>query len=81
KIEILTNREETFPVLLDALRKAENHINIQYYIFKTDAISTEIRDILVEKAKSGVEVRFMFDVLVSSKLGKAFLAPLKEAGV
>lgn len=81
KIEILTNGEETFPVLLDALRKAENHIHIQYYIFKTDAISTEIRDILVEKAKSGVEVRFMFDGLGSSKLGKAFLAPLKEAGV
>lgn len=38
KIEILTNGEETFPVLLDALRKAENHIHIQYYIFKTDAI-------------------------------------------
>lgn len=81
KIEILTNGEETFPVLLDALRKAENHIHIQYYIFKTDAISTEIRDILVEKAKSGVEVRFMFDGLGSSKLSKAFLAPLKEAGV
>lgn len=34
KIEILTNGEETFPVLLDALRKAENHIHIQYYIFQ-----------------------------------------------
>lgn len=34
KIEILTNGEETFPVLLDALRKAENHIHIQYYISK-----------------------------------------------
>ncbi len=81
KIEILTNGEETFPVLLDALRKAENHIHIQYYIFKTDEISTEIRDILVERAKDGVEVRFMFDGLGSSKLKKDFLKPLTDVGV
>lgn len=80
EVHILTNGDITFKEIINALKAATEHIHIQYYIFKMDAISTEIRDILVDKAKSGVEVRFMFDGFGSHDLSRKFLAPLKNAG-
>ena len=56
-VKILTNGDATFKEILTYLKHAKNHIHIQYYIFKDDKISTEIRDILINKANSGVEVR------------------------
>src|SRR5699024_10303192 len=60
--------------------QAKNHIHIQYYIFKDDKISTEIRDVLINKANSGVEVRFMYDGFGSHALSEDVLAPLKLSG-
>ncbi|WP_430534599.1 cardiolipin synthase [Listeria rocourtiae] len=80
KVTILTNGSETFPAILAALRKATDHIHIQYYIYRQDEISTEIRDILIEKAKAGVTVRFMYDGMGSAHLKDEFLEPLKQAG-
>ncbi|MBC6314360.1 cardiolipin synthase [Listeria grandensis] len=80
KVKILTNGSKTFPAILAALREAEDHIHMQYYIYRQDKISTEIRDILIEKAKAGVTVRFMFDGMGSAHLKDEFLEPLREAG-
>ncbi len=80
EVQILTNGDITFKDILTYLKKATNHIHIQYYIFKTDEISTEIRDVLIDKAKSGVEVRFMYDGFGSHALSPEFLAPLKDVG-
>lgn len=80
KVTILTNGSETFPAILAALRTATDHIHIQYYIYRQDEISTEIRDILIEKAKAGVTVRFMYDGMGSAHLKDEFLEPLKQAG-
>lgn len=79
-VEILTNGDATFKEILTHLKQAKNHIHIQYYIFKDDKISTEIRDVLIDKANSGVEVRFMYDGFGSHVLSEDFLAPLKLSG-
>jgi cardiolipin synthase len=80
KVDILTNGDETFPAILDAIRHAEHHIHIQYYIFREDEISTDVRDALVERAEANVHVRFLYDGLGSSGLSESFLKPLLEAG-
>ncbi|WP_046175685.1 cardiolipin synthase [Domibacillus indicus] len=80
KVDVLTNGEETFPAILEAIRHAEHHIHIQYYIFRDDEISTQIRDALIERAKANVHVRFLVDGLGCSSLPASFLKPLREAG-
>ncbi len=79
--EILTNGEETFLKILEELKNAKHHIHMEYYIVRNDVIGNEIKDILIEKAKSGVEVRFLFDAVGSWRLSKEYIASLKEAGV
>ena len=81
KVEVLKNGEETFSAIIDELKKAEDHIHLEYYIIRNDNIGKKIKDILIEKAKSGVEVRLIFDSVGCWNLSKKYINDLKEAGV
>ncbi len=77
----LTNGEETFYHILKELKKAKHHIHLEYYIIRNDHIGEKIKNILIEKAKQGVKIRFMFDAVGSWKLSKRYIADLRNAGI
>ena len=81
KVTILHNGSETFPVILQALQKAKTFIHMEYYIFKKDRIGREVANVLMEKAREGVEVRFIYDDVGSWGLSPKFLKRMKKAGV
>ncbi len=80
KCKLLVNGENKFPEVLEALRKAKHHIHIEYYIYDSDTIGGQIKDILVEKAKAGVQVRFIYDDFGSSDLKKTDVQEIIDAG-
>ncbi|TFJ45316.1 cardiolipin synthase [Carnobacterium divergens] len=81
RLTLLTDGDETFSAIKRAIKQAKHHIHIQYYIYKSDELGTEIRDLLIQKAREGVEVRFLYDGFGSKKLNTAFLTPMKQAGI
>lgn len=64
-----------------AIRAAEHHVHLQYYIFKNDEAGHRLRAALIERARAGVKVRCLFDGLGSFGLGDEFLKPMLAAGV
>ncbi|OJV37495.1 MAG: cardiolipin synthase [Bacteroidales bacterium 36-12] len=81
KIEVLTDGEETFTAMFEAIEKAKNHIHIEFFIFEDDLISNYLRELLIKKAKEGVRVRMIYDYFGSFELSRKYLKSLKEAGV
>ncbi|TXD84879.1 cardiolipin synthase [Subsaximicrobium wynnwilliamsii] len=81
ELKLLVNGEEKFPVLLEALEKATCHIHLEYYIYEDDLTGNQVAELLIRKAKAGVEVRFMYDDFGSHDLKKSFLKKLNDAGV
>lgn len=81
KATLLTNGTETFSEILAAIEKAKHHIHVQYYIYRSDEVGTQIRDALIKKAQEGVIVRFLYDDLGSYSLRSPFLQPMKDAGI
>ena len=79
-IKLLQNGEEKFPELLQAIRTAKHHIHIEYYIYEYDEIGTAIIELLIQKAKEGVEVRFIYDDFGSPSIKKETEKQMKEAG-
>ena len=79
-VELFTDGKEMFEEMKKCLRAATRSINIQFYIFKPDEIGSEILRILEEKARSGVEVRLLYDSMGSRDLKKKHLKTLVEAG-
>ncbi|WP_295812924.1 cardiolipin synthase [uncultured Apibacter sp.] len=81
RTELLINGENKFRKVLEELKKAKKHIHIEYYIFADDNIGNEIKEILLEKAKEGVTVRFIYDDFGSHSLNKRMIKELREGGV
>jgi cardiolipin synthase len=81
KVEILINGEQKFEAVISALKAAKNHIHMEYYIFEDDEIGNLIKDVLIQKAKEGVEVRFIYDDFGSRSIRKSIVPELLSAGV
>ena len=81
EVEILQNGEELFPRLIEELRQAKNHIHLEYYIYEDDVTGNTLKDILIQKAAEGLEVRFIYDDFGSRSLRSGMRAELIQAGV
>ena len=81
QVKLLINGEEKFPELVQALENAKSFIHLEYYIYENDTTGNQIANILIQKAKEGLEVRLLYDDFGSHGLGKSFLKKLNEAGV
>lgn len=81
EVTVLKNGEQTFPALFQAIEEAHHHIHIEFYIVEDDMIGNQFRELLIRKAREGVEVRFIFDDVGSWELPKKYIRSLEEAGV
>ena len=60
-IQVYFAGEEFFSDLKKEIANAKKFINMEYFIFQFDGIGKEIADLLIKKAKEGVEVNLIID--------------------
>ena len=80
-IRIFTDGREKFRTLLSEMDHARNYIHVQYYIIKNDELWKEIEEVLVRKARQGVEVRVLFDSMGCRGMHHSDWARLQKAGI
>jgi len=80
-VELLHNGNNAFTALIAALQRAARTIHMEYYIFRDDRIGRTIADILIRKARAGVEVRVIYDAVGSSGMSRALLRRMSDAGI
>ena len=81
RVKILNDGEETFKEIYKALRKANEHIHLEYYIIEDGELASELHEILIERANAGVEIRIIYDGVGSWKLSQEYIDSLRVAGV
>jgi cardiolipin synthase len=79
-VGIYQESEVTFAALEEAIRAAKHHIHAEYYIWRPDDTGYSFRDLLVEKARAGVECRLLLDSVGCFWIGRRFTRPFTEAG-
>ena len=65
--------------LLELVRSASETLDVCFYIYGEDAVSTDLRDALIEAAHRGVAVTLILDSFGASASSR-FLKPLVDAG-
>lgn len=80
-VTVLEEANATYAALSDALRAAQRHIHLEYYIWQPDETGRLFRDILIERAQAGVQCRLLLDAVGCWRLRPSFLQPLTAAGV
>ncbi len=81
KVQIMTNGDMKYKHLLEELKKSKVFINFEYFIIKESEIFDEIKKILIEKSKAGVEVRFLYDDFGCMDLPKSIFKELSQNGI
>jgi cardiolipin synthase len=80
-VTILTDAHEKYPRLIAALRAAKHSIDFEYYIFQNDQTGSAFIEVLKERARAGVHVRFLVDGMGSFGLGRKRFAEMRAAGI
>ncbi len=66
RIEPLVCGDQAYPLMLQAIRSATDHIHMQSFIIANDPTGIQFLDALKAKAEEGVQVRLLFDRLGST---------------
>ena len=78
---LLIDGEATFDSILEGIRQAEKYVLIQFFIIHDDTIGRQLRDLCIEKARSGVRIYLLYDKIGCVGLPKSYLNPLIAVGV
>jgi cardiolipin synthase len=81
RIEVLDQTPRTLALIEQAIESATETLHLEYYIWRSDRTGTHLRDMLIEKARQGVTVRFLYDGIGSIALSRHFLKPMRKAGI
>ena len=80
-VTLLVDAEATYGAMLEAIAVAESYVMVQFYIVRDDRSGRALRDALIEKARSGVRVHFLYDEIGSTKLPARYLDAMRAESI
>lgn len=80
-IEVITEGERKLELLLQDLQNAKKSIYMEYFHFGIDDNSRRIRELLMEKAREGLDVRFINENFANLPIPTFYYTAMKTAGV
>jgi cardiolipin synthase len=82
RVRLLVDGDEFYPALLEAIATAKSSVHLQTFIFARDQTGRELLDLLVERARAGIECRLLYDRFGSTYAYLSrFFKQASEAGV
>jgi cardiolipin synthase len=81
KVQLLFDGPQTIGAMMEAIRSARNHVNLETYIFDQDELGTKFADLLIEKQRQGVRVNIIYDGVGTIGTPDAFFERLRAAGI
>ena len=79
--DILTDGTDFFISLLRDIGQATHHIHLETYIICDDPLGRLSADALADKARQGVEVRFIYDDVGCWNVPNSFFEQMRNAGI
>ena len=79
-VKLLIDGKSTFEEIFQAILNAKRYVLVQYYILRSDRLGIELKNLLVEKSKSGIPVYLLCDDFGSFWLSNDYISDLEKAG-
>ena len=80
-VEIITSGQRKFDLLREDILAAKESIHIEYFHFGNDKGSKAIKRLLMQKAREGVKVRFLYENIANFPIASAYYNDMRKAGV
>ncbi|MEQ6292380.1 phosphatidylserine/phosphatidylglycerophosphate/cardiolipin synthase family protein [Vogesella sp. GCM10023246] len=81
QVDVLFDAAANFAAWLDAIRQAKRVVQVEMYLFANDDFGRQLRALLCDKARAGVQVYLLYDWLGCWREHyRGFFKPLQQAG-
>ncbi|UBM11395.1 cardiolipin synthase ClsB [Cupriavidus metallidurans] len=80
-VDLLSNGQEYFPALIEAIDAARVHVVLETYIYADDDVGALVTDALIRAAQRGVDVRLVVDGFGAGDLPATLASRLRDGGV
>jgi cardiolipin synthase len=81
KVTLLIDGPAVYSAMFDAIRNAEDHINIETFTFENDEAGRKFSDLLLQKQSEGVRVNVIYDSAGSFRTPTSFFQRLRDGGI
>jgi cardiolipin synthase len=81
KVTLLQDGAATYSAMFAAIRKAQDHINLESYIIEDDEIGRQFANLLLEQQGRGVQVNVIYDSVGAFNTPKPFFERLKQGRI
>ncbi|MGV3590596.1 MAG: cardiolipin synthase [Gammaproteobacteria bacterium] len=78
---LLQDGPDTYEEVFAAIRSAQDHVNVEYYIIEDDEVGRKLADMLLERQAAGVQVNMIYDSFGCLGTPKEYFDRLRNAGV
>ena len=79
-VDLLINGDATFDSIIAGIDAAHSYVLVEFYIVRDDGLGRRLKDKLIEKARQGIRVYFVYDEMGSKGLPRRYLEDLRGAG-
>jgi cardiolipin synthase len=80
RYDVLTNGDQFFPAMLEAIRGAKRRISFETYIYDSGQVASQFTSALEDAARRGVHVNLVVDSVGASGMNSGDMKRLKAAG-
>lgn len=81
-VEIQQDAAKFYPSLVEDIKAARHSIHLQYFVWAVDPFTDGLKQILIEKARAGIEVRLLYDPIGSqAHVGRSYVRDMLAEGI
>jgi len=80
-VQLLINGSDTFSSIFEGIEAATSYVLVEFFIVKDDTLGRKLKEVLIRKAKEGLNVYFLYDEVGSQSLPTSYLDDLRASGV
>jgi cardiolipin synthase A/B len=82
RVEIQQDAAKFYTSLIEDIKAAQDSIHLQYFIWAVDPFTDRLKQILIEKANAGIEVRLLYDPIGSqAHVGRRYIRDMLGSGI
>ncbi len=81
RVALLIDGPATYAVMLEQIAAARSRIHLENYIIRDDATGREFAGVLIDRARSGIAVRMLYDWFGSMATSGRYWDALRDSGV